>query len=137
MTLLLAIALAAAATHNEPPADSPPEQVALDHATEDAAREWLALVDAKDWQASYDAAGSAFQEPNTVATWREASQLARVPLGQVRSREAIGYQSVNAPPRGYRVVQFRSDFAQREGVIESVTLEREDNAWKVVGYFIE
>jgi hypothetical protein len=43
---------------------------------------------------------------------------------------------VNAPPNGYEIVRFRTDFEQRSEVIESVTLERENGAWKVVGYFI-
>jgi DNA-binding CsgD family transcriptional regulator len=139
MSLILALALAAAMADRQPMPDSPPEQVALDHATEDAARAWLALVDASDWSASFAAAGKQFQEQNTVAGWEAASQAARVPLGAVIGREAIAYQSVNAPPHGYRVVQFRSDFANRKDVTESVTLEQEDGGggWKVVGYFID
>ena len=138
MSLILALALAAATADQPSMPDSPPEQVALDHATEDAARAWLAMVDASDWSASFAAAGKQFREQNTVAGWEAASQAARVPLGAVMEREAIGYQSVNAPPRGYRVVQFRSDFANRKGVTQSVTLEQEGGgSWRVVGYFID
>ena len=103
---------------------------------EAAARDWLALVDASDWQASYDAAGRAFQKPNTVASWRAASELARTPLGDVTGREAIESEYLNAPPKGYQLIRFRTDFEHRKGAIESVTLEREDGAMKVVGYFI-
>ena len=137
MSLILAFALATAMADHAPTPDSAPEQVALDHATEDAARAWLALVDAADWNASFAAASKQFQEQNTVAGWEQASQTARVPLGAAIVREAIGYQSVNAPPRGYRVVQFRTDFANRKGVAESVTLEQDDGSWKVVGYAID
>ena len=138
MSLILALALATAMAGQEPTPDSAPEQVALDHATEDAARAWLALVDAADWNASFAAAGTQFQEQNTVEGWEQASQAARVPLGAAIAREAIAYQSVNAPPHGYRVVQFRTDFANRDGATESVTLEREEGGnWKVVGYFID
>ena len=100
-----------------------------------AARQWLALVDAGDWQASYDQAGTTFKEPNTVATWRAASQQARIPLGDVISREMVSVQTV-ASPEQYEIVRFRSDFQNREGAIESVTLQREDGVLRVVGYFI-
>ena len=52
------------------------------------------------------------------------------------SRKAIRFEYMNAPPHGYEMVQFRTDFENRKGVIESVTLEREDSGLKVVGYFI-
>ena len=110
-------------------------EVAPDAAKERAARGWLELVDEGDWQASYDAAGATFQEPNTVETWRDASQLARVPLGAVLSREAVSFQNV-ASPESYFVVRFRTDFENMEGATESVTLERENGEWRVVGYFI-
>ena len=137
MSLILALALAAAMADQATAPDSPPEQVALDHATEEAALAWLVPMDAGDWNASFAAAGKQFREGITMAGWQEAAQAARGPLGAVVDREAIAYQAVNAPPHGYRVVQFRTDFANREGATESVTLEKEsDGRWKVVGYFI-
>lgn len=138
--LILALTLQGSA----PEPAAPPESAALtaelapiDEAHEKAAREWLALVDAEDWRASYEAAGKAFREPNTVDTWREASQMARGPLGAVTKREAISFNSFNAPPNGYTVVRFLTAFENRDAAIESVTLEREGEALKVVGYFIE
>ena len=104
---------------------------------EDAALDWLALVDAGDWQASYDAAGKQFRDPNTVAGWRAASEQARVPLGDVLSREIAGVEEVNAPPKGYTVVKFRTRFSKKAAATETVTLEREGDTYRVVGYFIE
>ena len=108
-----------------------------DAETRDAALAWLALVDAGDWQGSFDATAPVFQELNTVEMWRDASMQARVPLGAALEREAIAYDVLAAPPRGYRVVRFRTDFAAREGVVETVTLERHGGAYKVVGYLID
>lgn len=109
--------------------------IALDVERDAAARDWLALVDQEDWQASYDAAGTAFQEPNTVESWRAASEQARGPLGPVLSREAIQFDTV-ASPQGYQIVRYRTDFENRAGAIESITLQREDGVLRVVGYFI-
>jgi hypothetical protein len=52
------------------------------------------------------------------------------------TREAIQFEAVAAPPNGYQLVRFRTDFANCAGVIESVTLERENGVLKVVGYFL-
>ncbi|MEM6856997.1 MAG: DUF4019 domain-containing protein [Pseudomonadota bacterium] len=104
---------------------------------ERVARAWLTLVDQGNWEASFGAAGESFQEPNTVKTWREASQLARVPLGEVIERRNAKAEFVNAPPHGFVVMEFSTDFSEREGVVEKVTLEKEADGWKVVAYVIE
>ena len=113
------------------------EETQRDREREAAARNWLALVDASDWQSSYDAAGLAFQKPNTVATWQAASEAARIPLGAVKERETVAIEFVAAPPGGYEIVRFRTNFAARDGVIETVTLERESSGLKVVGYWLQ
>ena len=66
LTLAAVVALAATSATHEPPVDTPPEQVARDHANEEAAREWLKLTDANDWKASYAATGSQFRRLNTL-----------------------------------------------------------------------
>lgn len=135
--LAAALALASAVATHEPPATTSPEQVARDHASEEAARAWLTLTDANDWQASYAATGSQFRELNTLEMWSDASDQARAPLGPLVSREAIAYRNLNAPPHGYLEVQFRTDFEQRKGVVETVVLERENGELRVVGYQID
>ena len=138
LTALVALALAGSGiTHDPTPPDSSAERIALDHATEAAAREFLADVDAYDWEASYAATGSQFRSRNTLKIWSDASDKVRIPLGTVSSREATGYQEVYAPPNGYRVVTFRTDFSGKPGAVETVTLEREGGAWRVVSYVIE
>ena len=136
--VLAALALAGSGTTHDPiPPDSSAEKVALDHATEAAARAFLTDVDAYDWEASYAATGSQFRSRNTLKIWSDASDQVRVPLGAVSSREATGYQEVYAPPNGYRVVTFRTDFSGKPDTKETVTLEREGGAWRVVSYVIE
>ena len=116
-------------------ADGPEAVAKADAEREGAARAWLALVDAGDWKASFDAAGSVFRAPNTLATWQTASEQARSPLGSVLSREVTATSDIASPER-YQLVQFRTDFANRKGVTESVTLQREDGVLRVVGYII-
>ncbi|XUU61530.1 DUF4019 domain-containing protein [Erythrobacter sp. HA6-11] len=133
----LSLALLEAQPDQNTFASRAPDAIAeSDASKESAARSWLLLVDAGDWQASFDAAGKSFQEPNTLGTWRSASEQARIPLGKALRREMIEVRSVNAPPNGFEILRFRTDFEDRQEAIETVTLEREDGSWKVVGYFI-
>lgn len=116
---------------------SPQVAATSDAEVESAARDWLALVDKGIWQESFDAAGASFREVNTVEGWSNASKQVRTPLGAMQSRELIEVKYVNAPPRGFRSVAFFTTFSAGGQMIELVTLEREAEGWRVVGYIIE
>ena len=107
-----------------------------DEAVETAARNWLRLVDQGNWDASYEAAGSTFRGLNTPENWQDASIQARKPLGTVLAREAISFMEVPAPPAGLELVRFRTDFTGKAGVVETLTLQKEGDSLKVVGYYI-
>jgi hypothetical protein len=104
---------------------------------ESAARGWLELVDAFDWEASLAATAETFRKANTLGNWRGASLQARVPLGEAIGRRTLTAEYVAAPPRGYVTVKFRTNFANRAGALETVTLVKEAGGWKVVGYMID
>lgn len=135
ISLSLAV-LALAASPQAAPEHAAAAPVA-DSATVQAARQWLALVDAGKWQESFAGTTASFQSLNTVQAWQSASEKARVPLGRMLSRTAISSEMVPAPPRGQQVVRFRTDFAARQGAIETVSLMREGEAWRIVGIYID
>ena len=101
-----------------------------------AARDWLALVDAGNWAESWRMTGEQMRVLNTAQRWAEVSEQVRVPLGVVTSRVDLSYETVPAPPGGYEMVKFRTSFANRPDTIETLTLTREGQACKVVGYTI-
>lgn len=113
------------------------EDAARDTAVEAAARNWLALGDAGNWQGAFDSAGKSFRDANTVAGWAQASQEVRVPLGAVVSRNLQTIRYLNAPPHGFQEVRFKTRFANKADVIETVTLQKEGGVWKVVGILID
>ena len=136
-TLIAALALALSAQQGAAPVDAAPAVAATESNAVQAARQWLALVDASRWDASYDGTSEAFQGLNTREVWASVSQEARVPLGAVASRTVRSQEAVPAPPRGYEIVRFRTSFAEKSGATETLSLMREDGAWKVAGYWIE
>ena len=103
----------------------------------ETARRFLTLVDAGRWDDSYRMFGAAFHKLNTPQVWASVSEKVRVPLGAVSSRRFLSQQDLPAPPAGYIVVQFRTDFANKDNATETVTLERENDGWQVVGVMIE
>lgn len=113
------------------------ETAARDAAVEAAARNWLELGDAGNWQASFDAAGESFRTANTVEGWTDASEDVRVPLGAVISRNLATVRFLNAPPSGFMEVTFHTRFANKAGAVETVTVVKEEGQWKVVGILID
>ncbi|MES2097544.1 MAG: DUF4019 domain-containing protein [Pseudomonadota bacterium] len=101
-----------------------------------AASLWLVLVDQGRWDDSYRATGSAFRKRNTSQVWASVSERVRRPLGAMISRTLISQDDVPAPPNGYEVVKFRTRFANKADVVETVSLEQEDGVWRVVGVMI-
>ncbi len=53
------------------------------------------------------------------------------------SRTFVSQENLPAPPHGYEVVKFRTRFANKAEALETVTLDREDGSWRVVGVTIE
>lgn len=116
----------------------PAEVSATDEVVVGAARNWLELVDAGNWQASFDAAGKAFRDVNTVTSWSNVAKQVSAPLGKVISRELLTVRYLNAPPHGYQEVTFATHYTNKaDPVIETVTLEQDGDVWKVVGILVD
>lgn len=98
-----------------------------------AAEAFLELIDEGRWADSYAATGAEFRRLNTLKTWSDVSARIRPPLGKVLTRDIVGNEYVPAPPQGYRLVKFRSAYANGTQQTESVSLAWEEGAWKVAG----
>jgi DNA-binding CsgD family transcriptional regulator len=110
---------------------------AVEAEVERAARDWLALQDEGRWRDGWNAAAKSFRKLNSLERWTSAAQKVREPLGAVVSRTAISQDRVPAPPAGVQVLKFRTSFANKSDAVETVSLAREDGAWKVVGIFVD
>ncbi len=98
-------------------------------------------IDAGDYLASHASAGELFRRSLTAVQWQAALDQARKPLGAVVSRGLPDIRQLKSlpglPDGDYAVLQFRTDFAQRKGATETLTLMREAGRWLAIGYFIQ
>ncbi len=106
-----------------------------------AAKEWLAWVDATDYQKSWKEAAPFFKGRVKEKQWEEMAGAVRKPLGKVESRELISaaYQTSlpGAPDGEYVVIQFKTTFAQKRDSVETITPMKAEGVWRVSGYFIK
>jgi hypothetical protein len=110
-------------------------------AAESAARAWLALVDAGNYDGSWSAAAALFRQRVPESQWQSAASSVRGPLGALKSRtlQSATFKSAlpGAPDGEYVVVQFASSFENKASAIETVTpMKDPDGAWRVSGYYI-
>ena len=108
-------------------------------AAEQAMLTWLKMVDAGEYEASWQTAGSMFRNNVTTAQWTQSASSVRQPFGDFKQRRILGAKSIenlpNAPEGQYVVLQTLAEFQNQKG-IETVTAVLENDQWQTVGYFI-
>ena len=107
-----------------------------------AAGEWLALVDGGKYGESWDEASTIFKGAITREQWEQALSNVRTPLGKLVNRKLLGAKYVTelpgAPKGQYVVIQFKTDYDNRKGVVETVTpMVDKDQKWRVSGYYVK
>lgn len=127
--------LAPSASTITPAAVSPTP--ASEAAAIEAARDFLAMLDRDDWNASWQATHKSFQLLNTVDWWAESSRKVRGDLGMIRSRELATVDFRPAPPKGYWTISFKANYSKKGEVVEIVSLAPENDGWKVAAISVE
>jgi len=103
---------------------------------------WLMLIDGEKFEESYDAASEFFRNALTKEQWAAMLTQSRKPLGQGvpprKIKQVDEVQSLPGAPDGeYRVIQFETQFPNKNDSLETVTFMREDDGvWRAIGYFI-
>lgn len=137
---MIALFVAALAFAASEPAAQPAPATTTAVAESDAsraARDWLALVDARNWQASYAATAASFRKVNTLANWQGAAEGVHAKLGPAVSRELVRDEDTPAPPNGYRTLRFRTMFPGSQERSEVMALASEGGQWRVAGIYLE
>ena len=117
-------------TEAQPKSDA--EQAALP-----AAKDWLKMIDARDYSGSWNQAARAFQAAVTVKGWGDSLKKYREPAGDVVLRKLLNIRG-EVPPGNYVIMQFQTDFTKKHSAVETVTfVDEKDGPWKAAGYFIK
>jgi hypothetical protein len=131
IALLLFGAAVPAAAQSAPARRAPVS--AATPAPDDRARQWLVLVDDKNFPQSWKDAGKAFQTRQTADAWAGDANTKRVPLGAVASRDL---KSIDLSRNNVAVIRYDTSFARKTGAVETVTLAFENNGWAVTDYSV-
>lgn len=112
------------------------EQEALD-----TAKQWVTLVDAKNYAESWEEAAQVFRDAISRADWVKSLEMVRTPLGKVvtrKFRNSAYVTSLPGAPKGeYVVLEFDTSFQNKTTAIETITPARDsDGRWRVAGYYI-
>jgi hypothetical protein len=108
----------------------------------DSAGAWLTLVDAGQYDKSWDQAASLFKESLSKDQWVQSLKTVRTPLGKVISRTSASTTyttSLPGVPDGkYVVIKYDTSFENKKSAVETVTpMLDKDGKWRVAGYFIK
>jgi len=101
---------------------------------DDRARQWLILVDDKNYSQSWNEAAKAFQTREKTDAWAKQAGDKRAPLGAVASR---GLKSIDLSRNNTAVIRYDTVFARKAAAVETVTLAFENGGWSVTDYSVE
>ena len=101
---------------------------------DDRARQWLILVDDKNYSQSWNEAAKAFQTREKTDAWAKQAGDKRTPLGAVASR---GLKSIDLSRNTTAVIRYDTVFAHKAAAVETVTLAFENGGWSVTDYSVE
>lgn len=105
------------------------------------AQQWLATLDAQKYGESWEQADALFKSQVTKSDWQRKAKAARSPMGALVRREmkaAKAYSSLPGAPDGnYMVIQYNSSFTNKKSAVETLTLNKSRDQWRMVGYFIK
>lgn len=110
-------------------------------AAKQTAQEWLALLDADKYKATWKASAPSFKAGMTAEQWAERLRQAHSTLDTLTSRTLVtarhttSLPNPNAPDGEYAVVQYRATYGARD-VSETMLLSFEDGEWGHVGYYV-
>ncbi len=107
---------------------------------DEAAGKWLALIDGRQYQDSWEQAASLFKQQVSADNWLQSISAARQPLGAMISRKLISATYATslpgAPDGEYVVLQYQTRFKYKKSAIETVTPMLDNKRWRVSGYYV-
>ena len=135
----------AAQNKSAPPAPqaaaAQPPTLTLDPAVQQAAEQWLKLIDKGNTHGSWQNTATLFQRQVTETQWDASIKSVRETFGLSIARQMINAQMTKslpgAPDGDYVILSYHTAFEKKEASTETLTLMLDiDGQWHVAGYFI-
>ena len=102
---------------------------------------WLEIVDSGEYTLSWQEAAPLFQNRISDTKWVEMLTQVRTPFGKVISRsikKVSEHDALPGAPDGqYMVITLKTSYERKKSSIETVTLNKTNDRWRVAGYFIK
>lgn len=107
----------------------------------EAAKTWLALVDAGQFGKTWDMAAEIFKSAASRRQWEATLELLRKNLGAVVERKlatAVHATSLPGAPDGeYYVIEYKTTYQNKKEAVERIVpMKEKDGQWRISGYFI-
>lgn len=107
----------------------------------EAASGWLKLLDAQNYSATWNEAGSIFQTALTLDDWSKKVGQDRAALGVVIGRKVIAAEQVypqGLPSGEYAKVVYQATFSKAGELQEVLSLQKAaDMQWRIAGYLVK
>jgi hypothetical protein len=131
--ILATLLLISAASPAVAQATRKPVVTAATPTPDDRARQWLVLVDDKNYAQSWTTAAKAFQNRIKTDAWAKQEAAGRETFGAVASRNL---KSIDLSRNNVAVIKYDTVFARKAAAVETVTLTFENGAWSVTDYSV-
>jgi hypothetical protein len=112
-----------------------------EHAVEQAARNWLSLVDDGGYAQSWVMSADSFQK--SLEQWQWVSRVSQVrsSVGALKRRTVwsvtFAHSAADGPDGEHAVIQFATRFRNNPAATETLALMKDpDGRWRVSGYYI-
>ncbi len=108
----------------------------------EAAEDFLQLVDAGDYEQSWESSSTLMREKIYLEVWNRQIPAMRSRVGALNKRiqdnASISDWAEGAPDGQYLTLKYASSFQRQASAIETIILVlEEDKRWRVAGYFIK
>lgn len=137
LVMAFALLLAMPAAMAQPKAGP---STAMTPTPDDRAKQWLVLVDDRNYAEAYDQMSARARAKSDAGQWSQKERGLREPLGAMSSRALKDVKMTKTLPGmrdgQYATVRYDTNFAHKAGAVESVTLVSENGAWSVISYSI-
>ena len=114
------------------------DSVELSEDIRSAADESLTLLDQDNYLEAWKSSASIFKEVVSLDAWNSQMEGVRKKLGKAKTRTRtnaiVQKDPSNHPPGEYVMLNFDTGF-EKDDATETLVLFKEDNQWRLAGYF--